>query len=155
MPGYHRLSQNPELGDLFEFWTPTEVDSYAKNVAAGYLALAQDFVNSAVLTDAEKKAWQVLLSNFNTFYKDIGFWSRLSMGTVRTCERYAEQLAHWRGVFQAKAGKNATGATVKIPAQEQANQLGGLKTVVIVIGVCAGAYFGIELLKTVRVFQRA
>src|SRR5262245_22751592 len=104
-----------ELGDIFEFWTPSEVKAYVTTVGAGFTALADDIGKNPTVFNAEQlAAWTKTLSNFLDFYKGMGFFSTLSMSPVRTAETFAAQLQYYRQLFQANAGKPPTGATIVI-----------------------------------------
>ena len=142
----------PALEDIFEFWTPSEIQTYVNNVAAGYHALAGDF-KLGILEAPEEKAWSTDLANFLTFYKNLGFFSKLSMAAVRSAEQYATKLRYWRDIFESKTGRKATGSPVVIPAEDQDKTAATIKMALIVAGLGACAWFGIEALKTVRVFK--
>ena len=122
------------LGDILEIWTPTEVQNYANLVANGFKTMALDIRgNTRILTPAELTAWNALYADFINFYNGIGFFSRLSMATVRSAERYASQLAFWRKTFTAKGGK-PTGAEVVVETMSESAQ-GTAKFVAVAVTV--------------------
>ena len=131
-----------ELGDVFELWTPSEVQNYCNLVANGFKAMSTDLTANPVLSPAELAAWNKLYKDFLNFYLGIGFFSRLTISTVRTAESYAKQLAYWRQLYKTKYNKDATGANVVIPAEQNSQILSTAKVVAIAASIGLVAIFG-------------
>ena len=103
------------LEDVLEIWTPTEIQHYCDLVATGFRSLALDIQkNTGALTPAELQAWNDIYKKFINFYNGIGFFSRLTLSTVRTAESFAKQLGFWRKAYAGK-GATPTGPEVQVP----------------------------------------
>jgi hypothetical protein len=122
----------PELGDLFAVWSPNEIQSYADSVARGYRALQLDIARKNVLDASQSALWNDLYSSFINFYEDIGFFSRGSIATVRTAERYAEELGFWRKTYKSRGG-TLTGGDVAVPKDD--DNYSTLRTVAVCTAV--------------------
>lgn len=133
-----------ELADLFELWTPSAIQSYVANVAAGYQALAADIAAKPALSASQLKAWQLLLANFQEFRSGVGFFSSLTMAPLRTAEAYAKQLGYWRDMYQRASGQPATGAMVEIPSETQSTPF---KAASMLIGGGLAAYLFVAILQ--------
>lgn len=139
------------LEDIFEFWTPNEIKSYVAQVGAAYTTLADDIGhNPEVFNEAEIAAWTKNLAAFIEFYKNMGFFSTLSMSAVRTAETFAAQLKFWREKFQQKSGKAPTGAELSIPSQNQDRMLDTVRLISIVAGLGFGAYLLSNIIGAVK-----
>jgi hypothetical protein len=103
-----------------------------------------------VLSAEELASWNKLYKDFLNFYHGIGFFSRLTISTVRTSERYAKQLGFWRQVYSKKSSKAATGADVVIPAEQNSQILSTAKVVTVAISIGLVAIFGTYALHTFR-----
>ncbi len=128
-------SRKAELGDVFEIWTPGEIQNYANLVANGFRTLAIDIQNNAgALNPTELASWNALYKDFINFYDGIGFFSRLSMATVRTAENYAKQLSFWRQQYTGK-GKTPSGPNVLVPSDNNAKAFGTAKVIAVAAAV--------------------
>jgi hypothetical protein len=115
IPLYYRkrgMSADGALDDLFEFWTPSEIRTYVNGVAKMYVALANDIKSKkGILTPQRAEAWLLLGKDFEAFlqeYETSPIWA-LSMGPVRSAERFAEQFKYWREDYERLSGEKATG----------------------------------------------
>jgi hypothetical protein len=144
-------SVQDELADIFEFWSPSEVRTYVTNVGAGYTNFATDLGNNPTVFSAEETAaWARTLSNFLDFYKNVGWFSSLSMSPVRSAETFAAQLAFYRQLYQQKSGKAPTGANIIIPSQNQDKALDVVRLAAIAAGLAAGGYLLAQVLGIAR-----
>lgn len=139
------------MEDIFEFWTPSEVKNYATVVGNGFSALAADIqANPTVFDAAQTAAWTADLAGFINFYKNMGFFSTLSMSAVRTSEGYANKLQYWRDLFAQKSGKTASGSAPPIPSSNQDKAIDTLKLLTYVAGIAATGYALSQIVKIVR-----
>jgi hypothetical protein len=139
------------LEDILEFWTPSEVKNYVTTVANGFSALAADIqANPTVFDATQTVAWSTDLAAFIAFFKNVGFFSTLSMGAVRTAEGYASKLQYWRDLFAQKSGKSATGSAPPIPSSNQDKAIDTVKLLTYVAGIAATGYVLAQIVKIVR-----
>lgn len=125
-----------ELADLFEIWTPNEIQQFIDNVGAGYDTLAGDMKTAKGFTTAEMNAWNILYAAFRKWKAGVNFLEKLTLSPLRTAEEYQHQLAYWRGLYQTKSGKQATGAFAQIPENDPRSvAMTALKVLAVGIGV--------------------
>lgn len=139
------------MEDIFEFWTPSEIKNYAAVVGQGFSTLAVDIqANPTVFDATQTAAWTADLAAFVNYYKNMGFFSTLSMSAVRTAEGYATKLQYWRDLFAKNSGKTATGAAVPIPSNNQDKAVDTIKLLSYVAGIAAVGYALAQVVKIVR-----
>lgn len=126
--------RNPSLWESLnpiELVTPGEIRAYVDNVNAAYIAFNNDVQKSNSLTSSDETAWNLLFQNEKKFYASVGFFSTLTLGTMRTAEEFARLLTTWREKFQKTTGRAASGVAVNIPSE---NNLLDVKNIGFIVG---------------------
>jgi hypothetical protein len=122
--------RSESLEDLIALWTPSEIENYTTLVANAYRSFSADLAANPILDTNELAAWNTLYSTFLRWYSNIGFWSKLTIGTVRIAEDYGKQLAYWRQLYNAKSKTQATGPGAEIRMAPD-KELDAIKTMVV------------------------
>ncbi len=134
-----------ELGDVLEIWTPGEIKSYIEQVSLGYESLNDDIMaDKGKMTPSALKTWKQALIKFRAFAGDAeNSWiSRLTLGPLRTAQRYAELLEGFRSSYGNPSMKKVASPKAETPNNGPFDFLGGLtKPLIIGAVVIGGAYF--------------
>lgn len=119
--------QTDSVEDLFEIWTPSEIEAYLNTVNASFNEFAvkhPDIINTK---------WTNLKANFDKFIKELSWYSNYTVSTVRAAELFAKQL----NSLKAELGEKSD--TI-VPAEDNQEYLDILKVlayttmIIVVIG---------------------
>jgi hypothetical protein len=134
-----RSSTSESLEDLIAVWTPSEIENYATLVANAYRTFAVDLAaHPNVLNETELQAWNTLYAQFLKWYRGLGFFAWLTIGTVRTAEDYGKQLAYWRQLYSTKGKISPTGPGAEEIRPAADKQLDAYKTMIVAGSVAIG-----------------
>ncbi len=137
-----RVENTRGVGGLLEFWMPGEIEEYILAVEDQIITLNADInLSKNCLNVTFMDAWLRFKERFENFKSDAGWWSRTSVSTLRTAERFAAELRGFHSSYEQQCGVLATMPGPNIP-HEQHNkeweQLG--KNLTWIAGGALGIY---------------
>lgn len=137
------------LGDIIEVWTPGEMQAYILSVERNVDSFDRDVAAAADCLDPVfLKLWDDYKLSFSEFLRSVSWFDRLWIGTVRTAERYAEELSTLQSQFQVRCGVAPTSIIATTPGQQQQKQLASIgKSLVWVSAGVLSVYGAFKILQ--------
>ena len=140
--------EQDELG-FFEYWSPGEMYTYMKEVGAKVSSLDRDIANNTeCFTATDLSDWSDYKIRFSEFMDGHdSWWDRLSIGTLRSAERFARELREFQSRFAAACKKKPSAGLVEIPKEEYDRNVRGLGTTITTLAAIAvGGFLLIKFL---------
>lgn len=135
-------SLNQPLEDLFEFWTPNEIQNYIDSVKSKVTSLHRDIEkNLNCLNEQYLLDWADFIKRFDLFAKSANTWF---LGSLRTAERYANELRGYQNTFSELCKKKPTSPGIIIPKEEQKKDIqitSGLANSIVIGALIIGGLF--------------